>query len=67
MPQPALINACTELYFQLGYHLAYGQFSARAGLASYYQRLGFSVQAPGQRLDAQFQVGFSEHCLDGAV
>ena len=32
----ALINACTELYFQLGYHLAYGQFSARAGLASYY-------------------------------
>ena len=42
-----LINACTGLYFQLGYLLAYGQFDARNGLAPYYMRLGFDVHAPG--------------------
>jgi GNAT superfamily N-acetyltransferase len=53
----ALINACTELYFQLGYHLTYGQFSARAGLAPYYKRLGFTVQAPGAAISLSEPLG----------
>lgn len=53
----ALINTCTELYFQLGYHLAYGQFSARAGLASYYERLGFTVQPPGTAISLSEPLG----------
>jgi transcriptional regulator with XRE-family HTH domain len=45
----ALISTCLQLYFQLGYRLAYGQFSVGSGLETYYRRLGFDVFAPGER------------------
>jgi GNAT superfamily N-acetyltransferase len=42
----ALLGTCLQLYFQLGYLLAYGQFRVDSGLAAYYHRLGFDVLAP---------------------
>ena len=52
-----LINACTGLYFQLGYLLAYGQFDARDGLAPYYMRLGFDVHSPGAAISLDERLG----------
>jgi len=44
----ALLGTCLQLYFQLDYLLAYGQFGADSGLETYYRRLGFDVLAPGE-------------------
>ena len=52
-----LINACTGLYFQLGYLLAYGQFDAGDGLASYDMRLGFDVHSPGAAISFDERLG----------
>jgi GNAT superfamily N-acetyltransferase len=42
----ALLGICLQLYFQLDYLLAYGQFRAGSGLDNYYLKLGFDVLAP---------------------
>ena len=44
----ALLGTCLQMYFQLNYLLAYGQFRAESGLEHYYSRLGFDVLAPGE-------------------
>ncbi len=44
----ALLGTCLQMYFQLNYLLAYGQFRAGSGLEHYYRRLGFDVLAPGE-------------------
>lgn len=42
----ALLGICLQLYFQLDYLLAYGQFRVGSGLDNYYRKLGFDVLAP---------------------
>jgi GNAT superfamily N-acetyltransferase len=44
----ALLGTCLQMYFQLNYLMAYGQFRADSGLETYYRRLGFDVLAPGE-------------------
>jgi GNAT superfamily N-acetyltransferase len=53
----ALLGTCLQLYFQLGYLLAYGQFRVDSGLAAYYHRLGFDVLAPGQGISLTERLG----------
>ena len=53
----ALINACTGLYFQLGYLLAYGEFDCRADLAPYYTQLGFDVHPAGAAISLDERLG----------
>lgn len=47
----ALLKRCLQLYFQLGYFVAYGQFSNGSGLETYYARQGFQVLGDGEGLD----------------
>jgi hypothetical protein len=44
----ALLGICLQLYFQLDYLLAYGQFQTNSGLETYYHRRGFDVLGPGE-------------------
>jgi ribosomal protein S18 acetylase RimI-like enzyme len=44
----ALVTYCTDIYFELGYGLAFGQIRQRSGLETYYSRLGFEVLPAGQ-------------------
>lgn len=39
----ALVTHCTDIYFGLGYRLAFGQIRQHLGLETYYSRLGFDV------------------------
>ncbi|HEX5297910.1 MAG TPA: hypothetical protein VFW50_13060 [Streptosporangiaceae bacterium] len=55
----ALLGTCLQLYFQLGYLLAYGQFRAGSGLDTYYRRLGFDVLAPGEGISLTERLGMS--------
>ena len=41
----ALVTDCTNLYFELGYRLAFGQIRLGSGLETYYPKLGFKVLA----------------------
>ena len=54
----ALITTCTELYFQVDYLLAYGQFGADSGSETYPTRLGFDVldSEIGISLDARLHL-----------
>lgn len=38
-----LLKRCTQLYFQLGYQLAYGQFDTARNLGSFYTDRGFTL------------------------
>lgn len=58
----ALVAACTELYFELGYRLAFGQIRIGLGLETYYSKLGFDVLAEREtiRIDALLGLPFSD-------
>jgi hypothetical protein len=43
----AVVTHCTDLYFELGYRLAFGQIRLGSGLETYYPKLGFKVLAEG--------------------
>ncbi|WP_067821940.1 GNAT family N-acetyltransferase [Actinomadura kijaniata] len=55
----ALLHRCLQLYFRLGYHLAYGGFPEGSGLERYYARLGFEVAAPGEGIPLSLPFGIS--------
>ncbi|MEV4212542.1 GNAT family N-acetyltransferase [Micromonospora sp. NPDC049662] len=46
-----LLRRAVRTYFQLGWLLAYGQFSAGSGLEDYYTRQGFTVLPAGEGID----------------
>lgn len=53
----ALLRRCLQLYFQLGYYVAYGQFTDGSGLETYYTRQGFEVLREGEGLDLTMSLG----------
>jgi GNAT superfamily N-acetyltransferase len=53
----ALLRRCLQLYFQLGYYVAYGQFSSGSGLETYYAQRGFEILAEGEGLDLTMNLG----------
>lgn len=48
---------CLQLYFQLGYYAAYGQFASGSSLETYYTRQGFEVLREGEGLDLTMNLG----------
>ena len=58
----ALVTHCTQLYFELGYRLAFGQIRSGFGLETYYPKLGFEVLPEEKpiRIDGLLGLPFSE-------
>jgi GNAT superfamily N-acetyltransferase len=63
----AMIRRCLQLYFQLGYHVAYGRFRSGSGLETYYARRGFEVREEGEGLNLTMNLGlpFGIHAEPG--
>jgi GNAT superfamily N-acetyltransferase len=61
----ALATRCTNLYFELGYRLAFGQIRLGSGLENYYPKLGFEVLAEGEaiRVDALLRLPNAEMAI----
>ncbi|WP_030925439.1 GNAT family N-acetyltransferase [Streptosporangium amethystogenes] len=53
----ALLTRCLQLYFQLGFLLAYGQFRVGSGLETFYTRHGFDVLDEGTVLSFHDRLG----------
>ncbi|GAA3144171.1 GNAT family N-acetyltransferase [Planomonospora alba] len=53
----ALLTRCLQVYFQLGFHLAYGHFRAGSGLEVFYSGCGFDVLAEQSVLDFGVYLG----------
>ncbi|MDN3249741.1 GNAT family N-acetyltransferase [Streptomyces sp. ZSW22] len=47
----ALLKRCVQIYWQLDYHLLFGEFETERALGPYYARQGFSVLEPPQTID----------------
>ncbi|GAA1889512.1 GNAT family N-acetyltransferase [Streptantibioticus ferralitis] len=49
----ALLKRAWQIYQQLGFFLAYGQFDVGSGLEAFYGSHGFAVHTPGERLSLE--------------
>ncbi|MFF3159484.1 GNAT family N-acetyltransferase [Streptomyces sp. NPDC057910] len=49
----ALLKRAWQIYQQLGFFLAYGQFDVGSGLEAFYGTHGFAVHTPGERLSLE--------------
>ncbi|MFG1754923.1 GNAT family N-acetyltransferase [Streptosporangium sandarakinum] len=53
----ALLTRCLQLYFQLGFDAAYGQFRTGSGLETFYARQGFTVLDEGAVFSLRDRLG----------